>query len=98
MRNEEVLHIVREGNILNRIKRRKGNWIGHILRRNRLIKHVIEGKREGKVEVIGRRGRRCKRLLDDIKRTISYWKLKEEVLDCNMKRTGFGRGYAPVVK
>jgi hypothetical protein len=29
------------------IKRRKANWIGHILRRHCLLKHVIERKREG---------------------------------------------------
>jgi hypothetical protein len=41
----EVLHRVKEDRkILHRIKRRKANWIGHILRRNCLLKHVIEGK------------------------------------------------------
>jgi hypothetical protein len=48
VRNEEVLHGVKEErNILHTIKRRKANWIGHILRRNCLLKHVIEGKKEG---------------------------------------------------
>jgi hypothetical protein len=48
MRNEEVLHRVKEErNILYTIKRRKANWIGHILRRNCLLKHVIDGKLEG---------------------------------------------------
>jgi hypothetical protein len=47
VRNEEVLHRVKEErNILHRIKTRKANWIGHILRRNCLLKHVIEGKLE----------------------------------------------------
>jgi hypothetical protein len=32
--------------VISRIKRRKANWIGHILRRNCLLKHVIEGKLE----------------------------------------------------
>jgi len=36
----------------------KANWIGHILRRNCLIKHVIEGKLEGRIDVKGRQGRR----------------------------------------
>jgi hypothetical protein len=31
-------------NILQTIKRKKTKWIGHILRRNCLLKHVIEGK------------------------------------------------------
>jgi hypothetical protein len=60
----EVLHRVREErNILHTIKRRKANWIGHILHRNSLLKHMIEGKLEGRVEM-GRRGRRRKQLLD----------------------------------
>jgi hypothetical protein len=33
-----------ERNILHTIKRRKTSWIGHILPRNCLLKHVIEGK------------------------------------------------------
>jgi hypothetical protein len=38
VRNEEVLHRVKgERNILHTIKRRKDNWIGHILRRNCLL-------------------------------------------------------------
>jgi len=28
---------------LNTVKRRQVNWIGHILRRNRLLNNVIEG-------------------------------------------------------
>jgi hypothetical protein len=79
VRNEEVLHRVKkERNILHKIKIRKVNWIGHILRRNCLLKHVIEGKIEGRVEMTGRRGRRRKQLLDDLKEKRSYWKLKQE--------------------
>jgi hypothetical protein len=45
VRNEEVLYRVKEErNIVHTIKRRKANWIGHILRRNCLLKHVIDGK------------------------------------------------------
>jgi coproporphyrinogen III oxidase len=45
VRNEEVLQRVKEErNIVHTVKRRKANWIGHILRRNCLLKHVIEGK------------------------------------------------------
>jgi hypothetical protein len=36
-------------NILQTIKRRKANWIGHILHRNCLLKHVVEEKIEGKI-------------------------------------------------
>jgi hypothetical protein len=39
-----------ERNIVHTIKRRKANWIGHILRRNCLLKHVIEGKLVGRLE------------------------------------------------
>jgi hypothetical protein len=68
VRNEEVLHRVKdERNIVHTIKRRKANWICHILRRNCLLKHVIEGKLEGRIEMTGRRGRRRKQLLDDLK-------------------------------
>jgi hypothetical protein len=68
VRNEEVLHRVKEErNILYTTKRRKGNWIGHILRRNCLLKHVIEGKLEGRIEMTRRHGRRRKQLLDDLK-------------------------------
>jgi hypothetical protein len=82
VRNEEVLHRVKEErNIIHRIKRRKANWIGHILRRNCLLKQVIEGKLEGRIEITGRRGRRRKQLLDDLKEKRRYCKLKEEALD-----------------
>jgi hypothetical protein len=48
VRNEEILHRVKEErNIVHTIKRRKANWIGHILRRNCLLKHVIERKIKG---------------------------------------------------
>jgi hypothetical protein len=70
VRNEEVLHRVKkERNILHKIKRRKANWIGHILRRNCLLKHVVEGKIEGRIEVTRRRGRRRRKLLDAVKET-----------------------------
>ena len=45
VRNEEVLLRVNEqNNILHEISKRKAIWIGHILRRNCLIRQVIEGK------------------------------------------------------
>jgi hypothetical protein len=69
VRNEEVLHRVKEErNIVHIIKRRKANWIGHILRRNYLLKHVIEGKLEGRMEVRRRPGRRRKKLLCDLRK------------------------------
>jgi hypothetical protein len=36
-----------ERNILQAIKRRQSNWIGHILRRNCLLQYVTKGKVEG---------------------------------------------------
>ena len=56
-----------ERNILHTVKRRKTKWIDHILCRKCLLKHDNEGKIEGRIEVIGRRGRRHKQLLDDLK-------------------------------
>jgi hypothetical protein len=38
-------------NILHTAKRRKANWIRQILHRNCLLKHVIEGKIEGRIKV-----------------------------------------------
>ena len=52
----------RRGIIVHTTKGRKAIWIGHILRRC-LLKHVIEGKLEGGIEVRGRQGGRLS----------SYW-------------------------
>jgi hypothetical protein len=99
VRNEEVLHRVKEErNILHTVKRRKANWVGHILRRNCLLKRVIEGKIEGMIKVKGRQGKRRKQLLDDLKEKRGYLKLKEEALDRTVWRTCFGRGCGPVVR
>jgi hypothetical protein len=99
VRNEEVLHRVKEDrNILHTIKRRKANWIGHIMRRNCLLKHVIEGKLEGRIKMTGRRGRRRKQLLDGLREKRRYCKLNKEALDRTLWRTRFGSGYEPVVR
>jgi hypothetical protein len=95
LNNEAVLHRVKkERNILHTIRRRKANWIGHILRRNCLLSHIIEGK------IIGarKRGRRSKQLLDDLKEARRYWKLEEEAQDRTLWRSQFGRGYGPVAR
>jgi hypothetical protein len=84
--------------ILHKITNRKANWIGHILRRNCLVKHVIEVKVEGRIEVTRRRGKIYKQLLDDLKEKSGYWKLKEETLDHTLWKTLFERGYGPVVR
>jgi hypothetical protein len=94
VRNKKVLRRAKEGrNILHTIKRRKANWVDHVLRRNCLLKHVIEGKLEGRIEMTGTRWRRSKQLLDDLKKKRRCWKLKEEALDRTVWRTRFGRGY-----
>jgi len=99
VRNEDVLLRVKEQrNILHEITKRKANWIGHILRRNCLLQRVIEGKIQGGIEVTGRRGRRRRTLLDDIKERRGYSHLKEESLDRTVWRAGFGRGFGPVVR
>jgi hypothetical protein len=62
--NEEMLQRVKkERNILPTVKRRKANWIADIVRRNCFLKHVTEGKIEGRVEVTG----------NDEEDVSSYW-------------------------
>jgi hypothetical protein len=55
--------------ILGVIKTKKANWIGHTLHRDCLIKHVTEGKIEGRIEISGRQRRRCEQLLDNFQET-----------------------------
>ena len=99
VRNEEVLLRVNEQrNILHEIRKWKANWIGHILRRNCLLKQVIKGKIKEEMEVTRRRGRRCKKLLDDLKYRREYSHLKEEGLDRTTWRNRFGRGFGPAVR
>jgi len=99
VRNEEVLHRVKEErNIVRTIKRRKANWIGYILRRNCFLKHVTEGKVEGMIEVTGGRGKRRKEVLDELKETRDSVKLREEALNRTVWRTGYERGYRRVVR
>ena len=82
VRNEEVLLRVQEQrNILHEISKRKAKWIGHILRRNCPLQGVTEGKIKGGLEVARRRGRRRRKLLDDLKERRGYSHLKEEALD-----------------
>ena len=61
-----------ETNILPTTKRRKANWIGHLLRRNCLLRHAVEGnKGRGNEE-------------EDVSGywiLLGYWKLKEEAVD-----------------
>ena len=75
MRNQEVLQSDKENNDTLLTLKKEGKWGGHILRRNCLLKHVIERKIEGKIEVTGRRGTRRKQILDEFENKNGYWKL-----------------------
>jgi hypothetical protein len=90
--------ILKHTNILRGIIKRKANWIGHILRRNCLLRQLTEGKIKGVIEVTARRGRRCRKLLDSLKERRGYSYLKEEALDRTVWRARFGRGFVPVVR
>jgi hypothetical protein len=81
IKEEVLLRVKEQRNILHEISKRKANWIGHILRRNCLLQRVTEGKIKGGIEVTGRRGRRRRQLLDDLKERRGYSPLKEEALD-----------------
>jgi hypothetical protein len=99
VRNDEVLHRVKEERkILHTIKTRKANCIGHILYRNCLLKQFFAGKIDGGIEVTGRRGKRCKQLLDDLEGVRGYCKREEEALDRILCRTRFERGYGAVAR
>jgi len=99
VRNEEVLLRVNEQrNILHEIRKRKTKWIGYILRRNCLLKQVVEGKIKGETEVARRRGRRRKKLLDDFKNKRGYSHLKDETQGRTMWRNRFRGGFGPVVE
>jgi len=78
VRNGEVLLSVKDRYILHAIRIRKVNWAGHILRRNCLLKQVVEVKAEGRIGVTGRRVRRHKQLLEEIEERREYWKFKRE--------------------
>ena len=74
-----LLRVNEQRNILHEIRKRKANWIGHILRRNCLLQQVIEGKIKGEMEVTRRQGRRRKKLLDDLKDRRGYSHLKRKL-------------------
>jgi hypothetical protein len=92
------LTVKEQRNILHEISKWKANWIGHILCRDCFLRQVIEGKIKGRVELTGRRGKRCRKLLDDLKERRGYCHLKEEALDRTTCRAGFGRDFRPVVR
>jgi len=73
---EELLKVKEQRNILHEITKREASWIGHILRRNCILRRGIEGKIKGGIEVTGRRERRRAKLLDDLKERRGYSHLK----------------------
>ncbi|PNF41703.1 hypothetical protein B7P43_G03453 [Cryptotermes secundus] len=65
--------------------------------KNCLLKEAIEGKIDGRIEVTRRRGRRRKKMLDDLGDRRGYCHLKEKALDRIKWRNCFGRDCGPVV-
>jgi hypothetical protein len=53
---------------------------------------------KGGIEMTGRRGRRRRKLLDDLKERRGYTHLKKEALDRTVWTAGFGRGFGPVLR
>jgi len=86
VRNEVLQRGREDSNIRHTVKRRKVNWIGHILRGFCLLKHVIVGKVEG----TGKRGRKRKHVLYDLQNKRRYCNLKEKAVDRTLWRTRFG--------
>ena len=77
--NAEVLQRVKgQRNILHTVKRRKAIWNGHILGRNCLLEHVIEGTVQG----TGRRRSRRQHILYELKE----WREEDNIK--NIKDTG----------
>jgi len=70
----------RKGTPYTQYKGGRPNWTGHISRSNCLLKHVIEGTLEGRIEVTVRRGRRRTQLPDDSKDSRWYLQLKQDAL------------------
>ena len=99
VRNEEALQRVKtERSIRPTVKPGKAKWISHILRRNCLLKHLTDGKIEGRSEGKGKTRKRHKLLQGDLKEKKGYWKMKQEAIDRTLWRTRYGGGYGPVVR
>jgi hypothetical protein len=65
---------------------------------NCLLRHVIEEKIKGGIEVTGRQRRRRRKLLDDLKGRRRYSHLEEKAPDRTMWTARFERGFGPVVR
>jgi hypothetical protein len=53
VKSNVINRVKKDRNVLQTIRRRKANWIGHSWRRNCLLRHVIEGQIEGRIGVTG---------------------------------------------
>lgn len=91
----QVLQTLKEENsILHIVTRMKADWIGHILRPNWLIKHVIEGNTEEKRI----RGKRRKQLLCDSEKEKLLESERQSTRSRSVERTRSGKVYEPVAR
>jgi len=98
VRNEEVLlRVMEQSNILHEISKRKANWVVIFCVETAFYNGYCRKDKRG-IEVTERRGRRRRKLLDDLKERRGYSHLKEEALDRTMWKACFGRGFGPVVR
>ena len=78
IKNSEVLEIIgEERTLIEKIIRRKKNWIGHILRGDNLNRDVMEGAIMGR----RRRGRRRIGMLDCLRKEDGYAGMKARAMD-----------------
>jgi hypothetical protein len=68
VRKTKYDRVQEDRNNLDTIKRRNTNWTGHILHRNCFLKHITEGKMKVGTEETGWQGRRCKQLLENLRK------------------------------
>jgi hypothetical protein len=68
VRNVVLQRVEEIKDILHTMKRMTANSIGHNLRGKCLLKYVIEGNAVGRIEVAGRRRRRCMKLLNHLRK------------------------------
>jgi hypothetical protein len=71
-RNEVLLSVKEQRNILHEISKLKANWIGHMFRKNCPLRRAIEGKIKGGKKVTERRERRSRKLLYSFKEKRGY--------------------------
>jgi hypothetical protein len=74
LRTQDVEDYYSRGEEYPTNNKQKANWIGYSLCMNCFLKHVTEGKTEGRVKVTGRQGRKCKQLLDKDRILEIEWK------------------------